>query len=40
MRFCKTTTVPVIRGVLGIIKKDADKHINKITGRSSVYEIH
>ena len=35
----KTTTVPVIMGALGMIKKRTDKHINKITGCSSLYEI-
>ena len=28
----KTTTVPVIVGVLGRIKKETDKHIDKIPG--------
>ena len=35
----KTTTVPVIVGALGMIKKGSDKHINKIPGSPSQYEI-
>ena len=35
----KTTTTPVIMGALGMIEKRTDKHINKIPGKSSRYEI-
>ena len=35
----KNTRVPVIVGELGMIKKETDKHINKIPGSSSEYEI-
>ena len=35
----KTTTVLVIVGALGMIKKGIDKHINKISGSPSLYEI-
>ena len=35
----KTTTVPVIVGALGKVKKDTDKHIDKITVCPSLYEI-
>ena len=35
----KTITVPVIMRALGIIKKTIDKHINKIPGCPSPYEI-
>ena len=35
----KTTTVPVIVGALGMIKKGADKYINKIPGSPGLYEI-
>ena len=35
----KTTTVPVILIALGIIKKETNKHINKIPGSPSLYEI-
>ena len=34
------TIVPVIAGVLGMIKNRTDKHIKKITGNLSQYEIH
>ena len=33
------TTVPVIVGALGIIKKGIDKHINKVPGNLRLYEI-
>ena len=35
----KTTTMPVIVRVLSISKKGIDKHINKISGSPSLYEI-
>ena len=35
----KTTNMPVIVGALGMIKKGTDKHINKIAGSPSLYEI-
>ena len=35
----KTTMVSVIVGTLGMIKKRTDRHINKIPGSSSLYEI-
>ena len=31
--------MPVIAGALGMIKKGTSKHINKIPGSSSQYEI-
>ena len=31
--------MPTIMGALGMIKKDTDKHIKKITGRLSQYDI-
>ena len=34
-----TTTLPVIVGALGMIKKRTSKHINKIFGCPSLYEI-
>ena len=34
-----TTIVPVIVGALGRIRKWTDKHIKKMLGRESVYEI-
>ena len=39
MRQLKTTTMPEIMGALGIIKKGTGKHINKIPGSPSLYEI-
>ena len=33
------TTVPIIVEVLGRIKKGTDKHMNKILGSLSLYEI-
>ena len=35
----KMTNVRIIMGTLGLIKKETDKHINKITGNLSQYEI-
>ena len=35
----KTTTMPVIVGALGMIKKGTDKHINKIACSSSLCEM-
>ena len=35
----KNTTVPVIVGALGTIKKQTNKHINKIPGSLSQYYI-
>ena len=35
----KTTTMPVIVRALGMITKGTDKHINKIPGGPSQYEI-
>ena len=35
----KITTVPIIVGALGIIKKGTDKYINKIAGSPKQYEI-
>ena len=34
-----TTTVPLTVRALGMIKKGTNKHINKISGSSSQYEI-
>ena len=34
----KTTTVPVIGGALGMIKKGTHRHINKIPGSPRQYE--
>ena len=31
--------MPVIVQAIGVIKKDTDKHINKIPGSPSLYEI-
>ena len=39
MWYLKTTTVPVILGALGMIKKETDKHIYKIPGSPNLYEI-
>ena len=39
MRHIKTTMMPVIVGALGMIKKVTDKHIDKILGSYSLYEI-
>ena len=39
MWYLKTTTVPVIEGALGMIKKETDRHINGIPGSPSLYEI-
>ena len=39
MWLLKTTTVPVILGALGVMKKGTDKCINKIPGSPSFYEI-
>ena len=42
MRKCctlKLPVMPVIVGALGMIKKDTDKHTNKIPGSPSLYEI-
>ena len=33
----KTTVVSIIIGALGMMKKETDKHINKIPGCSSRY---
>ena len=35
----KTTTIPVIVGALGMIKKETDKHIKKIPYCPRLYEI-
>ena len=39
MWYVKSTTVPVIVGALGMIKKKADKHKNRIPGSSNLYEM-
>ena len=39
MRHLKITTIPVIMGALGMIKKGTDKHINRIPCNRSLYEI-
>ena len=39
MKHLKTTTVPVIVGTLGMIKKGKDKHINRIPDSPSLYRI-
>ena len=39
MRHLKTDTVSVIVGVLGMMKKWTDKHINSKPGSYSQYEI-
>ena len=38
-RHLKTNTVSVIMGALGMIKKGTNKHVNKISGCLSQYEI-
>ena len=35
----KTTTMPIIVGALGMIKKGSDKHINRIADNPNQYEI-
>ena len=35
----KTTTIPVICGALGMIKKGADKYLNQIPGNNSLSEV-
>ena len=37
--YLKTYTMPVILGALGMIKKETDRHINKIPGSFILYEI-
>ena len=39
MLYFKTITLLVIDGVVGTTKKETDKYIDKIVGRSSLYEI-
>ena len=39
IRHLKTTTEAVIVGALSMIKKGTDKHINKISSSSRLYEI-
>ena len=39
MYHLKTNIVPVIAGTLATIKEGTDKHINKIPGSPSLYEI-
>ena len=39
MRHLKTTTVLVVVGALGMIKKGTDKRVNKLLGSPSRYEI-
>ena len=39
MTHLKTTVVSVIVGTLGMIKKETDKRINKISGNLKLYEI-
>ena len=39
MKKCSTLKLPIIVGALGMIKKGTDKHINKILGSPSLYEI-
>ena len=35
----KTTTVPVVIGALGVIKKGIEKHIEKIPGTINITEL-
>ena len=35
----KTSTIPVIIGALGLIKKGIDKYINKIPGNIKIVEL-
>ena len=35
----KTTTVPVVMGALGTIKKDMESYSNKITGNINIQEL-
>ena len=35
----KTTTVPVVMGALGTIKKDMENYSNKIPGNINIYEL-
>ena len=35
----KTTTIPVILGALGLIKKGMEKYISKIPGNNSIQEV-
>ena len=35
----KTTTVPVVIGALGVIKKGIEKHIEKIPGKVNITEL-
>ena len=39
MWLLKTITAPVIVSPLDIIKKETDKHVDNISGRSSLHEI-
>ena len=38
MRGLKTTTVPVVMGTLGTIKKDIENYTNKIPGNINIHE--
>ena len=35
----KTTTVPVVIGALGTIKKDIENYTNKIPGKINIHEL-
>ena len=35
----KTTTVPVVMGALGTIKKDMESYSNKIPGNINIHEL-
>ena len=35
----KTTTVPVVMGALGTIKKDMENYTNKIPGNINIHEL-
>jgi len=39
MRGMKTTTIPVVIGALGLIKKGMDKYIQKIPGDTKIQEL-
>ena len=39
LRGMKTTTIPVILGALGLIKKGMEKYISKIPGNNSIQEV-
>ena len=35
----KTTTVPVVMGALGTVKKDMENYTNKIPGNINIHEL-